>query len=132
MPTRVEKDFSGLTQFSGIWRSRIARAINSANESVHSLAQQLAPVSEDGSHGHPPGYLQENIIITKEATPNSLSAVTESGAPYTKFVENGTVEHGDAQPFMSPALEAGKQQLREEIRSMGGSRNPPGALKTNV
>lgn len=95
-------------------RSEVAEALNEANQSTQILAQQLAPVSVDGSHGHSPGFLRDNIIIVEEASEDNLRAATEAQAEYSDYVENGTVNM-DAIPFMHPAFENAKQQLRSKI-----------------
>src|SRR5207244_6471578 len=117
MGITVKINTAGLGQ-GLIDRAKVAAAMNRANETVQSLAEQLAPVSATGSHGNPPGFLRDNITITKEATAEDLSTKTTSAATYSGAVELGFVHAGSgeaisAQPFLSPAYEAGKQQLLE-------------------
>ena len=128
----VKSDFSKLRRYQGQLRTNVANAINNANNSVKEIAQQLAPVSEEGSGGNPPGHLRDNIVITKEATPESLRAETTSKASYGADVEFGTVEHGDAQPHMHPAYESGKSQLISDLKAMGAGRRPPNALVSKI
>lgn len=71
--------------------------------------KRLAPVSVDGSHGRPPGYMRDNIEST--VIDHELHIV--AFADYAAAVENGhrvVNQHGDTghyvppQPFMRPAL----------------------------
>src|SRR5882762_6094734 len=71
------------------FREDVAEAVNEANEGLQNVAQQLAPVSQDGSHGNPPGFLRDNIVITKKASPNDTVAITESQAEYSVATEFG-------------------------------------------
>lgn len=130
MSKNVTADFSKLRRYQGQLRPNIAAAINDANQTIKTMARELAPVSDEGSGGNPPGFLRDNIHITKAATAEDLKSETSSLARYSRDVELGTVEHGDAQPYMSPAYEAGKQQLIENLKNMGASRRPPGSLGT--
>ena len=86
----------------------IAFQLNSAATSVEVIGKQLAPVDT--------GFLRDNIKQTEEATDDNLRAVTESGAPYSIFVEYGTVNM-HAQPFFTPAFESAKRQLKS-LRGM--------------
>lgn len=104
-------------------RSEVAEALNEANQSTQSLAQQLAPVSVDGSHGNPPGFLRDSIVIVEEASESNLRAATEAQADYAGPVEHGFIHHGsggaiDPQPFMYPAFENTKQQLKAKINRL--------------
>jgi HK97 gp10 family phage protein len=87
-------------------REKLIRAIvhhlNSAANSVETIARELAPVDT--------GNLRANIRQTKFATDDNLSVTIESGADYSLYVEYGTVNM-DAQPFLTPAFESGKRQL---------------------
>jgi HK97 gp10 family phage protein len=105
------------------FREDVADAVNEANEGLRDVAQQLAPVSTDGSHGRSPGFLRDNIVITKEAAPGDTNAATESQAEYSAATEYGfhhwqDDEFVDPQPFMSPAFELAKEQLKRAIRAI--------------
>lgn len=128
MAKNAKADFSKLKAYQGALRPNVAQAINDANQTIKDVAQQLAPVSAEGSGGNPPGFLRDNIQVTKRATPENLESETTSLARYSAAVEFGTVEHGDAQPYMHPAFEAGKRQLVENLKNMGGSRRPAKSL----
>lgn len=118
---RVTLDVSRLQNLASEYRQKTADAVNNAIESAKEIATQLAPVSEDGSHGNPPGFLRDNIEITKRATVEDPNAVLEAKAEYSRYVEFGSY-NSEAQPFMSPAFESAKKQLREELgRSLRGN-----------
>jgi HK97 gp10 family phage protein len=63
-------------------------------------ARQLVPVSADGSHGRPAGYLRDSIDYEIGRGPDGdlyvdivAPAKTPDGRPYGKFVELGTDAH---------------------------------------
>lgn len=76
--------------------------LNSAANSVVTIAQELAPVRT--------GELKSKIRQTEFASDDNLSVAVESGAEHSLFVEYGTVNM-DAQPFLTPAFESAKRQL---------------------
>lgn len=115
---KVTADFAGWRRKREAIKPALRDALNSANNNVKDVAQQLAPVSAEGSGGNPPGFLRDNIVVTKEATVDDLRASTASLARYSEEVEFGTVEHGDAQPFMSPAFELGKHELADRVKGI--------------
>jgi hypothetical protein len=63
-------------------------------------ARQLAPVSADGSHGRPPGYLRDSIDYEIDRGPDGelyvdivARAQTPDGIPIGLLVELGTEAH---------------------------------------
>lgn len=77
--------------------------LNSAQDSMVTLARELAPVDT--------GFMRDHILPIGEATSDNLKAVVESQAEYSIFVEYGTVNM-DAQPFFTPAFESASKQLK--------------------
>ena len=94
-------------------RRNIAEELNSGAESVVSIAQQLAPVSDINTPGYV--HMKDRIKQTEKASAGSLRSVMESEADYSAFVEYGTV-HQDAQPFFTPAFESGRRQLNNGLK----------------
>lgn len=92
-------DMRGLSQKV---REGIVEELNSGAESMVSLAKQLAPVDT--------GFLRDNISQTEKATINNMRVMVESQAPYSEFVEYGTI-NSEAQPFMTPAYESARRQV---------------------
>lgn len=88
-------------------------------ELVRDLASQLAPRSADGSRGHAPGFLAENIIADVKYTRTQNTAEVHVGmhkdAYYGQFQETGTI-YEPAQPFLRPALDGSKDDVVDEIR----------------
>lgn len=88
-------------------------------EIVRDLASQLAPRSEDGSHGHAPGFLSENIAAEVQFTRTQDKAMVHvaptAAAFYGWFQETGT-QFQAAQPYLRPALDTTKDDVIAEIR----------------
>ena len=82
------------------------------------MASQLAPRSEDGSHGQEPGFLSKNIKAVRQFTRRQDKAEAHVGmdkeAWYGQLQETGTVFH-PAQPFLRPAFDATKNDVVNEI-----------------
>ena len=93
-------------------------AVMSGAEIVRDVASQLAPRSEDGSHGHEPGFLSKNIKAVRQFTRRQDKAEAHVGmdkeAWYGQLQETGTVFH-PAQPFLRPAFDATKNDVVNEI-----------------
>ena len=88
-------------------------------EITRSVASQLAPRSEDGAHGNPPGFLAEHIEAEVKWTRTQDKAEVHVGmhkdAWYGRLQETGTQFH-PAQPFLRPALDETKGDVVDEIR----------------
>ena len=103
----------------------VGRDLQRKAEVVTQGAKRRAPVSPDGSHGRPSGWMRSRIgwRITKDST--GLVAIVESpattpeGAPYPLFVELGTAPH---------IIEShGDYPLRDKYGNVFGKRvNHPG------
>jgi hypothetical protein len=77
----------------------VARMLERKGEVVTQGAKRRAPVSPDGSHGRPSGYMRSNIHWKLGADSLGIyvdvisPASTPDGAPYGLFVEVGTAPH---------------------------------------
>lgn len=93
-------------------------AVDQGAEIPREVASQLAPRSEDGSHGREPGFLSKNIVKERQWTRTQETARTHVGmtkdAWYGQLQESGTVYH-PAQPFLRPAFDETKDSVRDEI-----------------
>lgn len=78
------------------------KELNSAASAMADLARQLAPVDT--------GFMHDHIFQTKVAQGHDLESSVESQAPYSLYVEFGTVKM-DAQPFFTPAYQSAIRQL---------------------
>lgn len=107
-----------------------SRAALRAAQSHVTIAQQLAPVSDNNAPGHvhmrdrikiAGGSFDESVSRFREvstgrfSTPTDLNVVSE--AEYSSFVEFGTV-HMDAQPFFLPAYESARRQYLDEVAQL--------------
>lgn len=102
MSVHTTLDLKGLHEVQRSVAEKVAAELNSAAQSMESLAKQLAPVDT--------GFMRDHVSQTKTADANDLSAVVESAADYSLYVEYGTVKM-DAQPFFTPAFESARRQL---------------------
>lgn len=92
-----------------------ARIVQAALERITQEAKRLAPVSPDGSHGRPSGYLRSHIgwRIGREGDQIvgvvESTATTPTGSPYPLFQEVGWRKRdgspGKHTPYLRPALE---------------------------
>jgi HK97 gp10 family phage protein len=75
-------------------------------------------VSQDGSHGNPPGYLRSrNQVGTTTTTISEISAELFNDAEYAGYVELGT-SRMSAEPFLTPAMQYGARRLEEIMHEM--------------
>lgn len=119
-----------LAEFSDSVAKKLAgSALKKAMQPVLETAQGLCPVSEDGSHGNPPGYLRDSLVIRGSsdhkkgrivARVQARKGAFEPGEYYGGYIEYGTNKMA-ARPFLRPALDANKQTcldlLAEELRA---------------
>jgi HK97 gp10 family phage protein len=93
--------------------------------------QHLAPVSADGSHGHPPGTLRDSIVMTPagEATPaysqpggshvvpENAVAITAGNEKvrYPHFPEYGTSKM-QAEPYFWPSYRLFKKRITSRTK----------------
>ncbi|MEQ1573636.1 MAG: HK97-gp10 family putative phage morphogenesis protein [Vicinamibacterales bacterium] len=106
----VEDLVAGLKRVDADTKGRVLRvAVQDGAEITRGVASQLAPRSEDGSRGNPPGFLAANIVAELQWTRTQDRAEVHVGmrkaAFYGHFQETGTI-HEPAQPFLRPALDA--------------------------
>lgn len=85
---------------------------------VQKKAKEKAPVSEDGSHGKPKGFLKKNIKIKAEKSKTKGKKVYKVGvggdAWYGVFPEYGT-KKTRAQPYLRPALDNHREEITRII-----------------
>lgn len=119
MGITVKLDTKNLEKFAKLLPSRVAAALNNANQSMESLAQQLAPKET--------GALAASIHIEKIASASKLEASTVAGneeVDYAQYIELGFHHFPDGtwippQPYMLPAYENARKQLISELSDMG-------------
>jgi HK97 gp10 family phage protein len=125
------KGFKELTDKLAEFENKVAKkiaftAVAHAAVPIRDTAKELCPVSEDGSHGNPPGYLRDSLVIHTHSQKGVIRAKVESrkgafepGKYYGGYLEYGTNKMA-ARPFLRPAIDANKQQcldlLAEELR----------------
>lgn len=104
--------------------------VKSGTELVGAM-QTLAPVSEDGSHGNPPGAMRDSITMTSAGqstppysqpggslvVPDNAVAVTSGNASarYSHLVEYGTA-HAPAQPYFWPSVRLLKKRITNRTK----------------
>lgn len=77
----------------------VGRDLAGKGRRVEAEQQRTAPVSPDGSHGRPPGYLRDRTYSRLGRDAQGLhcdigtDATTSDGTPYPIFVELGTRPH---------------------------------------
>lgn len=78
-------------------------------------ARELCPVSPDGSHGNPPGFLRDGIDVrpVKELS-NLMQWELYDDVYYASYVCLGTYKM-EPQDFMTPAFEEGATDLRARV-----------------
>ena len=112
----LERSLARLTEDVG--GVHLRAAVLSGAEIVADVASQLAPRSEDGSHGHKPGFLADNIKAEQQFTRRQDKAEAHVGmdkeAWYGQLQETGTV-HQPAQPFLRPALDETKDDVVDQV-----------------
>lgn len=136
----MPKYTSGIHDVPNRMRAVAAELIRRAADSHVSVSKQLAPVSPDGSHGNPPGFMRDSIHVEGAAFDPSVGQFRNLatgrfqkftgsedlqrkvivGAEYGLFVEFGT-ENMDGQPFFIPGYESASRQLKTEARDVIGS-----------
>ena len=85
---------------------------------IQKKAKEKAPVSEDGTHGRPKGFLKKNIKIKAEKTRTKGKKVYSVGiggdAWYGVFTEYGT-KKTRAKPYLRPAIDENRDELTKII-----------------
>lgn len=115
MIKRVEVNTKALQKFVANLKPSVAAAVNRANNTLESVAQQLAPEKT--------GRLRRSIHKSRRATPASPVATTVADAEYAVYVELGfhhwqSGEFIPGQPYMQPAYEMAKRQLISELSDL--------------
>lgn len=97
--TRIEWDAAAYDQLFHDPGGPLGAWLEGLGQRVEQAAKQRAPVSRDGSHGRPPGYLRDHITHQVTGDADGLrvdiisAATTPEGYPYGLGVEVGTVAH---------------------------------------
>lgn len=85
---------------------------------IQKKAKEKAPISEDGSHGKPRGFLKKNIKIKAEKSKIKAKKVYRVGiggeAWYGVFPEYGT-KKTRAKPYLRPALDENRNEVTKII-----------------
>lgn len=112
-------------------RVAVQPALQKSGAELVGSMQHLAPVSEDGSHGKPPGALRDSIVMTtagnttpaysqpggSQVVPENAVVITagNSGVRYPHLVEYGTSK-ADAQPYFWPSYRLLKTRIARRIK----------------
>lgn len=93
-----------LKQLPDLAKGEVQAAMDTTAFQVSRAASAAAPISSDGSHGRPRGFLRRSIQWASR--PRSVSAVVgiSFDAFYWKFLEYGT-RFMAARPFLRPAAD---------------------------
>lgn len=86
-------------------RPRVQEALQTAVHEIEAEAKMAAPIDT--------GYLRSSI----SSEVSGMEGRVQVAAEYGVFVEFGT-RYMAAQPFLTPAFEAGSQRLMAEIRNV--------------
>lgn len=91
----------------------VRTALRAGGEVLRQAISDAAPVSEDETHVHPPGFLKDHIgskvtVSVKNDTGTILVGPVKK-AFYAMFPEFGT-KHQPAKPFIRPAFEGNAQK----------------------
>lgn len=131
MPADLERLKQRLANVPRVVKEAIQPTLQKAGNALVADTQKLAPVSQDGAHGNPPGTLRDSITMTPggERTPaysqpgagevvadNAVKVtVGNERCRYGHFVEYGTRKMA-AEPFFWPAYRADKDELKSAIK----------------
>ncbi len=91
----------------------VRNALKAGGEVLRAAISAGAPVSEDVTHGHEPGFLKDHIAATVSTSVKNDKGTVKVGpvakAFYAMFPEFGT-RHQAAKPFIRPAFEGNGQK----------------------
>ena len=87
----------------------VRAAVQTSVNAVVQEAKAIAPVRT--------GYMRDHIVGAVEDGDKTVMGTVTSEAPYSGFVEFGTVRM-DAQPFLRPALDTVREQIRQGFQNM--------------
>lgn len=120
--TRTEVDTRSLDEIlktldkmNDLTQKQVSAAAKAGAKYIQKKAKEKAPVSLDGSHGRPKGFLKKSIKIKAEKSKTKGKKVYTvgigGGAFYGVFLEYGTKKI-KARPFLRPALDNEKEELK--------------------
>lgn len=104
---RITKRSDRISRVARLIEEEVAEILADVAEQAASIAQQLAPFRT--------GALRDSIAVEQTGV---LGFRVIAGAPYSAFVELGTVNM-DAQPFLGPAIESVREQLIKRLSRVG-------------
>lgn len=103
-----------LEKMNNLTQKQVNVAARLAARFVQKKAKEKAPVSEDGTHGRPKGFLKKNIKIKAEKTKTKAKKVYGVGvggdAWYGVFPEYGT-KKTRAKPYLRPAIDEHRDEI---------------------
>jgi HK97 gp10 family phage protein len=107
-----------LKKIDNLAQKQINAASRLGAKYVQKKAKEKAPVSADGSHGRPKGFLKKNIKIKAEKSKTkgkkTYSVGVSGDAYYGVFIEYGSKRNA-AKPFLRPALDENRDELTRII-----------------
>lgn len=111
---QVKISTDGLDRIEGALAQALEEALNTASDAIVADAKRRAPVDT--------GFMRDSTEV--ETTDDPLKLVLHANAPYSGFVDMGTVRQA-AQPWFTPAVDQGRQTLAEAVekavrRATGG------------
>jgi HK97 gp10 family phage protein len=132
-PVSIElHGFKELNDLLASYSDRVAKrlvkgALVKALAPVLQSAKAMCPVSADGSHGKPAGYLRDSLVLktmpARKRLPGEMRAglttrkgAFESGKYYGGYLEYGTHKMA-ARPFLRPAIDQNKQQVLDNLKT---------------
>lgn len=106
----VKLDQAAIEEFLRQPNGEVAAKMQAAGDVVANGAKSRAPVSADGEHGRPAGYLRSTITSDLEADSDGVFARVSSHALTPQGVDYGLIQeigrrHAPAQPYLRPALD---------------------------
>jgi HK97 gp10 family phage protein len=107
-----------LEKINEFTQKQITAAAKAGAVAAQKKAKEKAPVSLDGSHGKPKGFLKKNIKIKAEKSKEKGKKVYSIGisgeAFYGVFLEYGT-KRINARPFLRPAIDSQTEEIKKIV-----------------
>jgi HK97 gp10 family phage protein len=128
MPSSVTLDVSVLEKLGLAVDAGLEEALLAYGQAVIDDAKTRCPVSQDGSHGNPPGTLRDSLAATETGP---LEVTLHDGVEYGQYVHEGA--RGRAgRPFLGAAIDAAEGRLPgvvasavERVASASGGKGQP-------
>lgn len=107
-----------LEKIDNLTQKQINAAARAGAKYIQRKAKEKAPVSADGSHGRPKGFLKKSIKIKAEKSKTKGKKAYSVGiggdAYYGVFQEYGS-KNNPARPFLRPALDENRDELKRIV-----------------